>query len=89
MIIVSERQKARCEEGEGVQGQVRAEKKVSGDQESTEQCFANSIPFIQKKNKSDQIWTLTYQHMTSKATVHKNMGCESHQVETPSSNSRF
>ena len=70
-----ERQKARCEEG-GVQGKARAEEKVSGDQESTEQCI--TIPFIHKNNQSEQILTLTYQHMTSKATVRYTMECESH-----------
>jgi len=61
MIIVNQREKARGEEGEGV-GQARAEEKVSGDEESTEQCF--TIPFIHKNNQSDHILTLTYQHMT-------------------------
>ena len=45
MIIVNQREKARGEEGEG---QAIADEKVSGDQESTDQCF--TIPFILKNN---------------------------------------
>ena len=50
MSIVNQREKARGEKGEG---QARAKEKVSGDQESTEQCF--TIPFIHKNNQSDHI----------------------------------
>ena len=67
-------------------GQARAEEKVSGDDKTTERCF--TIPFIPKNNQSDHILTLTYQHMTSNATVSYPMRCESHQAETLSSNSR-
>ena len=80
-------EKARGEEGEGVQGQARAEENVSEDQESTEQYF--TIPFIHKSNQSDHFLTLIYQHMISKATVSHIMRCDSHQVESLSSNSRF
>ena len=48
-------------EEDGV-GQAKAEEKVSGDEEYTEQCF--TIPFIHKNNQSHHILTLTYQHMT-------------------------
>ena len=37
------------------QGQARAEENVSGNEESTEQCF--TFPFIHKDNQSDQILT--------------------------------
>ena len=43
---------------------------------------------LHKNNQSDQILTFTYQHMTSNATISYTMRCESHQVETLSSNSR-
>ena len=61
-------------------GQARAEEKVSGDEESTGQCF--TILFIPKNKQLHHILTLTYQHMTSNATVNDAKRYESHQVKT-------
>jgi len=52
VIIVNQRESMSWARSRTV-GQGRTEEKVSGDEESTEQCI--TIPFIHKTNQSDQI----------------------------------
>ena len=56
MMIGNQRESKRLARSRMV-GQARTEEKVSGDGESTEQCF--TFPLIHKDNQSDQILTIT------------------------------